>query len=249
MALEQDIEISLPDGTTDAVLIEPETAGKWAGILYLTDIGGIRAAQRQAAQRLANEGYLVLMPNVFYRTARPPVMDMSALRANPELFMKRVRELAAPLTPEAQQRDLKGYIDFLSDQPSLKDKHKLGAVGFCFCGAVAMRAAATCPDQVVAIASFHGGLLFEDKPTSPHLLLPQIEARLLFGHAIEDKSMPAEAIEEFEDALGKWGGEYESETYDGAKHGWTTLDNPVYNPSQAARAFEKLKALFAETLS
>lgn len=249
MALEQDIEISFPDGITDAVLIQPESAGKWPGILYLTDIGGIRPAQRQAAQRLANEGYLVLMPNVFYRTAKPPVMDMPAMRGNPDLFWKRIMELATPLTPEAQQRDLKGYINFLSDQPSLKDKNKLGAVGFCFCGAVAMRAAATCPEQVVAVASFHGGNLFEDKPTSPHLLLPQIKARLLFGHAVEDKSMPAVAIQGFEEALKQWGGQYESETYDGAKHGWTTLDNPVFKASQAARAYEKLKTLFAETLS
>jgi carboxymethylenebutenolidase len=248
MALEQDIQISLPDGITDAVLIQPETAGKWPGILYFTDIGGIRPAQRQAAQRLANEGYLVLLPNVFYRTSKPPVMDMPAMRANPELFFKRIGELAKPLTPEAQQSDLKAYINFLSDQPSLQDKNKLGAVGFCFCGAVALRAAATCPDQVVAAASFHGGNLYENNPNSPHLLLPQIKARLLFGHAVEDKSMPAAAIQAFEDALKAWGGQYESETYEGARHGWTTLDNPAYNPAQASRAYEKLKALFAETL-
>ena len=77
------------------------------------------------AQRLANEGYAVLMPNVFYRVAQPPVMDM-ALRANPELFMKRVHELAEPLTPEAIDRDARGYLDFLTDQHAVKDKKKLG---------------------------------------------------------------------------------------------------------------------------
>lgn len=239
MALEKDIQIALPDGATDAVIFQPESGGTWPGILYLTDIGGIRPAQRQAAQRLSNEGYLVLLPNVFYRVSKPPVMDM-ALRATPELFMKRIGELTQPLTPEALERDAKAYVDFLGGQ--------IGVVGFCFCGGVAMRVAAACVDQIQACASFHGGNLYEDEPTSPHLLLPKIKARLLFGHAENDKSMPAEAIEGFERALEKWGGQYESETYEGTSHGWTTLDNPFYHPTQAARAFEKLKQLFADTL-
>lgn len=240
MALEKDIQIPLPDGTTDAVIFQPEAGGKWPGVLYLTDIGGIRPAQRQAAQRLSNEGYVVLLPNVFYRVSKPPVMDM-ALRATPELFMQRIRELTQPLTPEALDRDAKGYVDFLGGQ--------IGVVGFCFSGGFALRVAATCPDQIKAAASFHGGNLYEDKPTSPHLLLPKIKARLLFGHAENDKSMPPAAIEGLEEALEQWGGQYESETYEGTNHGWTTLDNPVYNPTQAARAFEKLKQLFADTLS
>ena len=64
---------------------------------------------------------------------------------------------------------------------------------------MALRTAAARPDRVGAIASFHGGGLFTDKPTSPHLALPRIPktdgATLYFGHAVKDHSMPAEAIE------------------------------------------------------
>ena len=246
--IEKDIQIQLADGETDGFLIQPEGEGPWPGVLYLTDIGGIRPAQRQAAQRLSREGYLVLMPNVFYRTAKLPVMDIGLLRTNPELFMKRVGELAQPLTPDAQERDARGYVDFFSALPGLKDKNKLGVVGFCFCGAVAMRVAAVCPDQVVACASFHGGHLYLDNASSPHLLLPRIKAQLLFGHAVEDRSMPAEAINAFDEALESWGGAFESETFEGAKHGWTTLDSPVYDRPQAERAYEKLTGLFGETM-
>jgi carboxymethylenebutenolidase len=90
--------------------------------------------------------------------------------------------------------------------------------------------------------------LYVDGPGSPHLLLPHIKARVLFGHAVQDRSMPAEAITKFEAALEEWGGEYESETYAGALHGWTTLDNPAYNQPQAERAFAKMTRLFADTL-
>jgi carboxymethylenebutenolidase len=248
MSSEKDIQLTLADGVTDAVVFCPASGGPWPGILYLTDIGGLRPAQRQAAQRLSNEGYVVLVPNLFYRVSKPPVVD-PAVRADPAAFAKRIGELSQPLTPDAIDRDAQGYVDFLASYPFVKDKNKLGVVGFCFSGAFAMRVAAEFTDRIAACASFHGGHLFTDKPTSPHLLLPRIKSRLLFGHAVEDKSMPAPAIQAFEEALEKWGGPFESETYAGAYHSWTTLDSPVFNPAQAARAYEKLTQLFADTLN
>ena len=104
------------------------------------------------------------------------------------------------------------------------------------------------PDKIAAAASFHGGGLASEKPDSPHLALAFIKARLYFGHAVNDKSMPAEAIERLNHALEAWGGRYESEVYEGAYHSWTIPDSPVYNQPQANRAFEKLTQRFAETL-
>jgi carboxymethylenebutenolidase len=87
-----------------------------------------------------------------------------------------------------------------------------------------------------------------DCPDSPHLLLPRVEARLYFGHAVQDRSMPTEAIQKLNGALKACGGEYESEVYDGAFHSWTVPDSPVYNQPQAERAFARLRELFAKTL-
>ena len=111
-----------------------------------------------------------------------------------------------------------------------------------------MRAAAVRPEKVAAAASFHGGGLYTNAPSSPHLVLPRIRAELYLGHAINDQSMPEEAIRNLERALVRWGGKYQSEIYAGAYHGWTTPDTPVYNQQQADRAFEKLAELFARTL-
>jgi carboxymethylenebutenolidase len=111
------------------------------------------------------------------------------------------------------------------------------------------RAAAIRSSQIAAAASFHcGGLYKPDDPSSPHLVLPQVAARLYFGHAVNDKSMYTAAIEGFEQALADWGGRYESETYEGAFHSWTVPDSPVFNPEQADRAFHKLTELFAAAL-
>ena len=242
--LEKHTEIRTPDGMADGVLWVPDGERQPLGVLDLTDIGGIRPATRAMGKRLAGEGYVVLMPNLFYRTAQPPVFAVKP--SDRGKFMKRMTELTAPLTPDALDRDVSAYVDFLIAQLSSGVNDRIGVVGHCFSGSVALRCAAVRPDKVVAVASFHGGKLFTDAPDSPHLLLPRIKAQLYFGHAIEDRSMPAEAIRDFERALAEWGGKYKSETYEGAHHGWTAPDNAAYNQTQAERAFQELLSLFAQ---
>jgi carboxymethylenebutenolidase len=242
----QDVEIPMHDGSSDGVLCRPEDNASHPGVLYLTDIGGIRAANRESAARLAQQGYVVLMPNIFYRTSRPPLEP--ALRTlDPEAARKRIAELTDPLPPAVMERDTSTYIDFLASQNGASTG-MIGVVGHCFSSKMAMYAAAARPDKVAAVASFHGGGLYTDGPASPHLALPRIKARLYFAHAVNDRSMPEEAIAHFEKALERWGGRYESETYEGAHHSWTSSDSPVYNQPQAERAFGKLVELFAETL-
>lgn len=244
--IEEEIEIHTKDGTSDGVFYNPDGEGRFPGVIFLTDIGGIRPATRDMARRLAAEGYCVLLPNVFYRSGRPPLWDFPR-KLGEERTMKRIAELSAPVTPEAMGRDASDYVDFLPSQDSVS-AGVMGVVGHCFTGPMALRTAATRPDRIAAAASFHGVRLFTDDPASPHLLLPRVKARLYFAHAVEDHSMPEEAIEKFHRALEAWGGKFESEIYEGAYHGWTALDSPVYNGPQAERAFQKMTTLFAETL-
>lgn len=242
----QHFSISLPDGITDAFFYSTPNK-RHPGVIFLTDIGGIREAELTKARRIAEQGFSVLVPNIFYRTGTPPVMPFPADFGS-EAVQKRMQELRGPLTPEAITRDANGYVDFLAAQPSVSDG-PFGVVGYCFSGAMAMRIAAERPDKVAAMASFHAARLCVDNDLNgPHLLLPKIKARLYFGHAVQDKGMPAEAIAKFEHALRKWGGQFESETYEGAYHGWTTLDSPAYNQHQAERAFGKLVELFSNVL-
>ena len=235
--IEKDFEIRTADGTPEAVLIHPDGAGPWPGVLHLTDIGGIRESHRQMARRLAAEGYVVLMPNVFYRTGRPPMFDFKPNFAE-ERTQKRLAEIAGPLTPDAMERDAASYVDFLAAEETVDGP--MAVVGYCFTGAMAMRTAASRPDKIVAAASFHGGGLYTEAPASPHLVLPRIKARLYFGHAVEDAFMPAAAIGKLDRALHQWGGRYESEVYAGAHHSWTVPDSPVFHQQQADRAFGKL---------
>jgi carboxymethylenebutenolidase len=241
--IEEPIEIKTADGTADGYLYLPEGGRPLPGVIHLTDIGGIRPTKREMAKRLAGEGYTVLLPNVFYRTGRPPLWDFPRNFVE-ERTKKRMAELTGPLTPDAIERDGAAYVDFLAGQPSVR-AGGMGVVGYCFTGAMALRIAAARPDRIAAAASFHGGGLHTEAPTSPDLSLPRVQARLYFGHAVEDRSMPPEAIAKLEAALAAWGGSYESALYEGARHGWTVPDSPIYNRDQAERAFGKLTELLA----
>jgi carboxymethylenebutenolidase len=241
---EEAIEIQTLDGTVDGFLYRAAEGASAPGVLQLTDIGGIRASNRESAKRLAAAGYTVLLPNVFYRTAKPPVFD----RAAPgDVQKQRMAELTGPLTPDAVELDASAYVGFLNQSAGARPG-PMGVVGYCFSGGVALRIAAAQPETIAAAASFHGGGLYTDSPTSPHRVLSRVRAQLYFGHAFGDRSMPAEAIAKLEAALAAWGGAFESETYEGASHGWTTTDSPVYHEAQAERAFGKLLELFAALL-
>lgn len=244
--IEEEIEIPFPDGRSEAFLYRQEDGGRRPGVLYLTDIGGIRAANRGMARRLAGEGYSVLMPNIFYRTGRLPLFDFP-VKHGEERTDRRFAELRAPLTPDVMDRDAAVYVDFLAGLDAV-GPGPFGVVGFCFSGAFAMRVAAARPERIAAVASFHGGGLYAESPASPHLLLPHIKARLYFGHAVQDKSMPEEAIKKLDRALAEWGGSFESEVYEGALHGWTVPGGPVYDEPQAERAYRKLTELLGRTL-
>lgn len=241
--IERAVEVGTPDGAADGFVIHPDKEGRWPGVLYLTDIFGIRDASRGMARRLTGEGYAVLLPNIFYRSGKPPIFNFP-FKMGDERFVKRMNEIRGPLTPDAMDRDVSAYVDFLGKQPSGK---AFGAVGFCFSGQIALRAAAVRPAQIAAAASFHGGGLYTDAPDSPHTLLPLVKARLYFGHGIEDRSMPQEAIEKLDRALAGWGGQYETEIYE-AHHGWTVPDHSAYNEPQAERAYAKLTDLLNSTL-
>ena len=177
--IQKEIEIAMHGRTADAFVYRPEGERQWPGVLHLTDIGGIRPAYHDMARKLAAEGYVVLMPNVFYRTSRPPVLERTPGDGE-DVFRKRFAELTSPLTPEAIAGDAANYVDVLVRHDAVLPGSRFGVVGYCYTGAFALRVAAACPRRIAAATSFHGGSLVTDSSTSPHLLLPRIHAQALF---------------------------------------------------------------------
>ncbi len=165
--IEQAIEIQTADGTADGFLYRGEDARRRPGVIHLTDIGGVRPSHRDMAHRLAAKGFTVLLPNVFYRTGRPPMFDFTP-SIGEERTMKRFAELAVPLTPTAMERDAAAYVDFLAAH-ALVSEGAMGVVGYCFTGSMAIRTAAVRPGKIAAAASFHGAGSSPMLPLAPIL--------------------------------------------------------------------------------
>ncbi len=236
------VEIEMPDGKAKAYFRTPDGKGPRPAVLYYSHGPGIDEGFHIMSKRLANDGYAVLMPNIYYRTTPGEAFPGGFDFKNPKT-RERFMALTAPLTPDAMERDALGYLGWLAPHAT----GAMGVAGYCFTGKMALRAAAAAGKRVAAAASFHGGGLITDAPDSPHLVLPRVTARLYFGHATNDSGISADAIAQFEAALAAWGGRYESETYP-ALHGWTVPGWPVYDEQQAERHYAKLTTLFAQTL-
>src|SRR4051812_46791452 len=170
--IEENLEIDAGDGVTEALLVRPDSNDPLPAVINLTDGLGFRPAFAEQSKQIAERGYVVLTPNIFYRVTKPPVFPFEPDFAS-EPTKERFAELKAPLTPVAMARDGLALVDFLAAQPFVADG-PIGVIGFCFAGQFALRVAAARPDRVGALASFHGGGLFTDNMDSPHLVLPRV---------------------------------------------------------------------------
>ena len=111
---EKDVSINTSDGTADAVLFAPTKAGKYPAVLMWPDIMGLRPAFRDMGRRLAGEGYVVLVPNPFYRSKKAPVIEGTIDFSNPAQ-----RELLTGYRKAMTNvpGDAAAYLAFLDAQP------------------------------------------------------------------------------------------------------------------------------------
>lgn len=251
--VEKDVEIRTPSGVCDAALIYPEGKGSWPAAILYPDAFGLRPSMRDMAKRLAAEGYVVLVPNPFYRSTKAPGIGPGFDFGNPDDRAK-LQALRAPLTNEAVGQDAATYLAFLDSQASVNKKAKAGAFGYCMGGLMTMQTAAAVPNRIGAGASFHGGGLVTDKPDSPHLQVPKMRGQFLIAIAANDDEQQPDAKTKLREAFQAAKLPAKIEVYEGAMHGWCVKDmpmregKPIYNEAQAERAWSELTALFKRAL-
>ncbi|GAA3339391.1 hypothetical protein GCM10020358_23000 [Amorphoplanes nipponensis] len=167
------VDVSTEDGVADAYLVVPDGDGPFPGVLFFMDAFGLRPRLYEMAERIAERGYAVLAPNLFYRSARSPVADTRTWPTRPE----RRGKVFAKLMPMMQRLDAwrdppdtRAYLDFLA-APGRVSPGPDAVVGYCMGGA---RAAGH--HGAPGADRRHGQLprrhLATDEPDSPHLGSP-----------------------------------------------------------------------------
>ncbi|MFI5677258.1 dienelactone hydrolase family protein [Streptomyces cellulosae] len=238
-----------PPGAADAYLVHPDDGSPHPAVLFFMDAFGLRPDLRSMADRLASAGYTVLVPNVFHRYGRAPVVELPEFidpAERPEIIQA-LGPAARTLTPEGSMSDAAAYLDWLAASPLTVDG-PAGVTGYCMGAGLALRAAGTYPERVAAAAGFHGARLATDAPDSPHLLADRITAELYFGHADQDSANPAEQIDRLEKALTAAGVRHRSEVCPGAHHGFTQADTAMYGAEADDRHWSALLDLLKRAL-
>ncbi len=212
------------------------------------DAFGVRPVLEELARELAEQGYYVLVPNVFYRHGPAPVTDLPEHIGadNRHAVFRHLMPLIEAHTPERALRDAGAYLSFLTARPEVA-AGPVAAIGYCMGAALAIRTAAAHPDLVAAVAGFHPGPLVDDTPDSPHLLAPRLAAQLHLGFAEAD--VPNMAIDELEQALNAAGVDHTCEVYPGTVHGFTMSDTSSFDANALRHHWDRLLPLLKGALS
>jgi carboxymethylenebutenolidase len=242
---QQQVTIQEKDGSCKAWVVTPEGKGSWPGVIFYMDAFGIRPAMLQMANHIASKGYVVVLPDLFYRFGAYGPYDPK------EVMKGDVRAVIGPMMASTDNHkaaeDTAAFLSYLDTRDDVAGD-KVGTVGFCMGGGMALTAAGYYPDRVAAAVSFHGGRLATDQATSPHLLVPKIKAEVYVAGADQDQGYPPEMAKLLEETLTKAGVRHKCEIYDGKKHGWMKPDMPVFDAEGAERGWKELFALYARTL-
>ena len=238
------VTIRTHDGDCPSHVMTPTSGGPWPAVIFYMDAGGIRPAMLDMALRLAEAGYVVLLPDLFYRYGPYEAFVPK------DVFAGDFRAILGPLMAttgnDKAAEDTEAFLAFLDTRNEVAGD-RVGAVGFCMGGGMALAAAGTHPDRFAVAASFHGGNLATDAPTSPHLFAPNLKAEVYIAAAENDGSYPTAMAERFERSLTEAGVRFTTRTYPAA-HGWMMPDFPVYDPEAAEHGWSEMLALFRRTL-
>jgi carboxymethylenebutenolidase len=243
--IERQIGIDTQDGQMNTFVCHPERGGPHPAIIFFMDAPGIREELRDMARRLGSVGYYVMLPNLYYRS---DVEELGPFVGEAHAATRqKLMELMRTINIAMVMPDVDALIAFAAKDPaaSISD---MGCVGYCMSGQYAINAAVRHPLRIRAAASIYGVALVTEKADSPHRAVQHTAARLYFGCAETDIYAPPEMIDALRAEIESGHGNAEVEVYPGTHHGFAFPQRPVYDKAAAERHWERLFALFGETL-
>lgn len=246
MLIENQVTVQAADGQAQALVYQPATDGHWPAVLFLMDAMGIRPTLRNMAQRLATAGYVVMLPDLYYREpSHETFTGADILTPGPK--QDEIFRLYGSLKTPQVMADVDRFLTHLSNLEHVT-KNGAGVLGYCMGGHFAMAALGEFGSRVSAAACIHGAALATDSPDSPHVKLPQAKGRLYIAAAEFDDYYPDDERKKLKSALKDSGVEHEYDDYPGVHHGFAVDDVPVYDKQAAELHWLRVLHLFDTTL-
>lgn len=192
--------------------------GRGPGLLVIQEWWGLVDHIKDVADRFARVGFVALAPD-FYDGQSTKSPDAAA-----KLFMA--------LNIDRAAADLRGAADYLLTHPSVTSS-RVGALGFCMGGQLALFAGTEFRDRIAAVVDFYG--IHPKVPVDPTRLSVPVLGH--FGR--RDASVPTATVDALAAAVRAAGGSFEVHHYDADHAFFNDTRAPVYSAADASLAWER----------
>lgn len=239
--LEGRLVITTADGSMPVFFARPQGAAPCPAVILYMDVFGPRDELDDFCRRFADNGYLALLPSLFYRRDResyPPsnakgeTVDPGAFAAGRETTVEMTVRDSQSLMAEAK----KGVFGVAVTG--------FGTVGYCMGGRHALAAMAASPTDVKTGLSLHGGQLVKRDGFSPHTLIAGLKHPFHFAFAENDKTCPPDHQALIEEEAERAGPHITSKHY-AAGHGWSFPARWSYDAAVAEANWQMALDMFA----
>jgi carboxymethylenebutenolidase len=222
--------IEFPSNGTSAVgyLAIPEE-GRGPGVIVIQEWWGLVDHIRDVCDRFAAEGFVALAPDLYHgvTVAEPD-------EAGKAMMAMRMDQAA---------RDLSGAVDEVIRRSG---RDRIGVIGFCMGGGLALVLATQRPDAVAAVVPCYGVIPWPDAQPDYSALT----AAVLGHYASDDGFFTPEAAEALGEQLRALGKEAEIIVYPGTDHAFFNDTRPeVYDAEAATALWDRSLAFFRARLS
>src|SRR5260370_13998741 len=200
-----------------AYVAQPDDNEKHPGVVLIQEWWGIEPHVRPLAHRLAAQGFVVAVPELYH----------GKVVTEPDEAQKMVMMIAGNM--DKAVREIIGALETVKAMPNVEPK-KLGLMGFCVGGMLALVVASRYPDLGAVVAFYPGG--YDPKPED----VAKINAPVLAFYGRRDPSIPMEQGDKIEKMFKAAGTDYTAKVYD-ASHAFMNPDHGMGNEQAAAEAW------------
>ncbi|NDJ17936.1 dienelactone hydrolase family protein [Myxacorys almedinensis] len=222
-----EVLIPTPDGQMPAVRFVPDSPDRQPAILLLMEAFGVTSHVRDVASRIAHEGYVVLVPDLYYREL--PDNKFGYDEVEQAMAMMWRLDFGQPM-----ENDLQAALTYLKSQPTV-NPDRIGVTGFCLGGGLTFLTACKFSNEIAAAAPFYGMVLDEWIDAVKDITVPIM---LFFGG--RDPFISSDRIQQIDARFRELNKDYTLKIYPDAGHGFFCNERSGYNPSAAADAWKRL---------
>jgi carboxymethylenebutenolidase len=203
--------------------------GHGPGVLVIQEWWGLVPHIIDVTDRFGDAGFTALAPDLYHgQTATEP--DGAG-------------KLMLALNIEHAAKELSGAVDLLVERSG---NEKIGVVGYCMGGGLALVVAAQRPDRIKAVAPYYG--LIPWSSAQPDW--SRLDAKIVGEYAELDESFPPDQAKAFEQQLRDLGKDATIHIHEGCDHAFFNDSYPdSYSAEHALAAWERTNALFREELA